>query len=100
MPTIKKLIALRHQHSALRHGDYSQLHVESEQFAFMRRDSSETIVVAVNASDRSVDLPLRVPNIGGGQLVDELNHGERSAIQAGKCVLRLHPRWASILSLR
>jgi cyclomaltodextrinase / maltogenic alpha-amylase / neopullulanase len=100
MPTIKKLIALRHQHSALRHGDYSQLHVASEQFAFMRHDSSETMVVAVNAWDRCVELPLRLPDMGGAQLVDELNHHERFAIQAGKCTLRLHPRWASILSLR
>ncbi|HKN01859.1 MAG TPA: alpha-amylase family glycosyl hydrolase [Candidatus Binataceae bacterium] len=96
--TIKTLIGLRCRHSALRHGDYTQLHVAHEQFAFMRRDAAEAIVVALNASDRCVDLQL--PDIDRALLVDDLNGGETFGISNGKCALRLHPRSARVLVLR
>ena len=35
---IKSLIAIRSRFAAIRRGDYAQLHVASEQFAFIRRD--------------------------------------------------------------
>ena len=97
---IKKLVALRHRHSAIRDGDYVQLHVAAQQFAFARRDSSETVVVAVNASDRCVELSLRLPDARDGHMVDELNPGEKFTVQAGKCAIRLHPRWASVFTLK
>ncbi len=97
---IRALISLRRRHSALRYGDYTQLHVAHEQFAFMRRDAAEAIVVALNASDRCVDLQLRLPDIDRGQLVDDLNGGETFGVSNGKCALRLYPRSARVLVLR
>jgi glycosidase len=97
--TIRALITLRRHHPALRHGDYRQLYVAHEQFAFLRRDSKEAIVVAVNASDKRVELPLRLP-VQRGQLVDELNSGEIFSIDGGRSTLQLHPRWARVLEAR
>jgi cyclomaltodextrinase / maltogenic alpha-amylase / neopullulanase len=73
---IKSLIAIRRRFPALRTGDYIQLHVAHEQFAFIRRDAgASSIIVAVNASERPFDLRLRIPDIANGQPIDVLNDG-------------------------
>lgn len=94
---IKTLIGLRRQHPALRRGDYVQLHVAHEQFAFLRREGTDSVVVALNASERAVDLRLRLSDPGRTQFVDELNGSEACAAHGGTMTLRLHPRWARIL---
>ena len=97
--TIKKMIALSHHHRALRHGDYEQLHVAHEQFAFMRRESSESIIVALNAAAEAKDLALRVPETSQGRLVDLLNDGESFEVKGGNAKMTVQPRWARILKL-
>jgi len=95
--TIKTLIGLRRGHSALRQGEYYQLHVAHEQFAFLRQDRAESVVVAVNASDRPIDLPLRIPDHRHSRLIDELNDDETFAISGGKCTLPMRPRGSRLL---
>jgi glycosidase len=96
---IKTLVALRRRLAPLRYGDYLQLHVAHEQFAFLRRDRDASVVVAVNAGDRPVDLPLVVPGSHGERLVDQLNDGESFNIRSdGRCLLPLYPRWARVLA--
>jgi len=96
-PTIRKLVALRHNHRALRHGDYEQLLVAHEQFAFMRRDDAETIIVALNAAPESKELSLRLPNGSRGQLIDLLNDAESLEMNGGSIMMTLPPRWGRIL---
>jgi cyclomaltodextrinase / maltogenic alpha-amylase / neopullulanase len=97
---IKKLIALRGRHPVLRRGDYSQVHVAAEQFAFIRRDANESIVVALNAADRCVEVPLRNADIGGSRLFDLLKDGENFNLGSPIDKQPLHPRWARILAVR
>ena len=95
---LKALIALRRQLTALRRGDYQQLQVAAEQFAFLRRDPNGWVIVAVNASALPVDVPLVVPGSEGGRLIDQLNGGEVLSIRGGgRCSLALHPRWGRVL---
>ena len=72
---IKSLIAIRRRHAALRTGDYAQLHVAHEQFAYIRRDAAGAIVVAVNAADHPAKIPVQIPDVANGRLIDLLNHG-------------------------
>jgi len=60
--TLRQLARLRHNSPALRHGDYEQLWVAAEQFAFARRTADECLIVAVNAAAQpvTVDIPLPV----------------------------------------
>jgi cyclomaltodextrinase / maltogenic alpha-amylase / neopullulanase len=94
---IAKLIAIRQRHPALRHGDYVELHVEHEQFAFMRREAAESIVVALNASSDPALLPLRLPEPIRGRLTDVLNTGESFDLVGGRAKLSIPPRGARIL---
>src|SRR5271163_58953 len=84
---IKSLIALRRRYPALGRGDYDQLHVTGEQFAFIRRDGSSSIVVAINAAERAVEMPLRIPGVSSGRLIDVLNIGDVFNVVDGRCAL-------------
>ncbi len=82
---IRRLAAVRHQLPALRHGDYQQLVVKHEQFAFARQISGQRVIVAVNAANHpaAFDLP--------GRLVDVLDGGERfsGTVTVPPCWLRV-----------
>jgi hypothetical protein len=92
-------IALRRRYSALRCGAYAPLHVSHEQFAFCRTGEEGTVVVAVNAADRAVQVSLRLCEPPGSRLVDVLNGGEMFQIVDSECTLHLHPRWGRVLVL-
>lgn len=99
VPAIARLARLRHATRALRHGDYRQLLVQHEQFAFARRAPGECVVVALNAASEpaAVDLPLPCP---GTQLVDLLNPGISFPVQAtGSCRVTVDPCWARVMAL-
>jgi glycosidase len=62
---IRCFAKLRAEHPALRDGSYRQLHVASEQFAFMRENAEERIVVAVNAARTPAVIRVDVGTCGG-----------------------------------
>ncbi|KAA6464803.1 alpha-glucosidase [Acidobacteria bacterium AB60] len=68
----KHLLALRKSESALRDGDQVSINNDdSEVFAFVRKSSDETVVVALNmsAKARSIQLDLKTAGVRGSQLV-------------------------------
>ncbi len=99
-PAIKSLIAVRHRYAALRRGEYLQLHVAGEQFAFMRRDAASAMVVAVNAADRRVEMQLRISGVAGGRLIDVLNDGEVFNIVGGRCAVPVAPCSGRVLEVQ
>jgi cyclomaltodextrinase len=97
--TIARLTRIRLASSALKYGDYQQLFVAHEQFAFARQAADECVVVLLNAADQpaSFDLTLPVPARQG---VDLLN-GNEPIPGSG---MNLHidqvpPRWGRILKI-
>ncbi len=94
---LKDLIRIRHQHEALASGDYTQLHVASEQFAFSRGRGPGAIVVVVNASATEAQVTLRIPETT--QATDLLNASAKFAASAGQCTVAVPPRWGRILAM-
>jgi cyclomaltodextrinase / maltogenic alpha-amylase / neopullulanase len=96
---VAKLARLRRDTPALRCGDYRQLHVGHEQFAFARQAGDACVVVAVNAAGKPAPLDLEVP-VHGGELVDLLNGGERFAVNGGRLHIDAVPScWARVLAV-
>jgi len=98
-PAITRLARLRHAARALRHGDYRQLLVKHEQFAFARQTPGECVVVAINAASEpaTLDLPLPRP---ATQLVDLLNPGVSFPVPTkGSCRISVDPYWARAMAL-
>jgi cyclomaltodextrinase / maltogenic alpha-amylase / neopullulanase len=96
--TISRLAEIRKSSPALRHGDYCQLVVRSEQLAFSRRSAQEQVVVVVNASSKPVSMDLQFPDRLSGKLVDLLNCSDEFSICDGTVKLdSVWPCWARIL---
>ncbi len=93
---IAGLSRIRAETPALRHGDYTQLHVAMEQFAFLRQDQGSQAVVAVNASPEPAALDLSVPLADGTCLTDALNGGE-FVMQGGRLKMDIPANWGRIL---
>jgi glycosidase len=95
---IRRLARIRHRSEALRYGSYRQLWVSHEQLAFARRTPDETVIVALNASDRLVPFELCLPKVPGNRLRDWLNEGECFSMQDGKVRIEaVQPCWARIM---
>jgi cyclomaltodextrinase / maltogenic alpha-amylase / neopullulanase len=52
LATFKELIALRHNHIALRRGSYHHLYAAGDVYVFARRHETETLLVAVNVAEK------------------------------------------------
>jgi cyclomaltodextrinase len=64
----RQAIALRRTHSALRDGDFLPLYAEGKQYAFLRHNASETMLVAFNMADAAGELHVPVsPHLRNGQ---------------------------------
>lgn len=97
---LRRLIAARRQHPALRRGDYRQLAVASQQLAFERRYGDERIVVAVNSEARTASLTFPIADANGARLVDVLDPQHDFRVGAGRCSVSLPACWGRILALR
>jgi cyclomaltodextrinase len=98
-PYISDLERIRQASPGLRCGDYLQLHVAAEQFAFLRSSGSEKIVVAVNSARQAARVDLHLPERLSGNLVDLLHPPARFALANGACPLDLPACQARILRL-
>ncbi|MEI6778249.1 MAG: alpha-amylase family glycosyl hydrolase [Chloroflexales bacterium] len=94
---IARLSALRHTLSALRRGDYTQLHVASEQMAFARRYSDQLAVVVLNASSAlaRLDLPISLPD--GAALTDALDPEPTTIARCGRIRVEVPPYAVRVL---
>jgi cyclomaltodextrinase / maltogenic alpha-amylase / neopullulanase len=95
---IARLARLRQNSPALRYGDYHQLYVNHQQFAFTRQTTDECLLVLLNASDQPAPFELNLPFAGAHQLVDVLNGGEAFQVAGGKARIDpVWPQWVRVL---
>lgn len=96
--TIRKLADLRKGSEALRFGDYQQVFVASQQFAFLREGNTEKDLVILNSADQPVTLTLSLPG-QNGIAVDLLNNQETFAVNNGSMTLSIPPCWGRVLRI-
>ncbi|MFZ6027404.1 MAG: alpha-amylase family glycosyl hydrolase [Chloroflexota bacterium] len=95
---ISRLAHLRHQTPALRRGDYRQLFVAHEQFAFARQVDGQQVVVLLNASEQPAAFDVPLAAHGAHHAVDLLNPDERFPCSDGRLrVDNVWPNWARVL---
>nr|WKN37544.1 alpha-amylase family glycosyl hydrolase [Tunicatimonas sp. TK19036] len=98
VPAIQQFISLRHQQHALRYGNYQQLMVTSEQFAFSRQSDQDFVMVAVNSADTSAALDIPVPLPDGQVLTNLLEPDSHFTVQGGSVSVKVPSCWATILA--
>jgi len=96
---IARLAALRASLPALRYGEYRQLHVAPQQFAFARFTPQEQVVVLLNAADAPARFDVPVTT-GATHAMDLLNGGEHFAVQQGRLKVAEVPAcWGRVFKL-
>ena len=82
----RRAIALRHAHPALRRGRFEELYAHARQYAFLRHDNDESLLVVLNAGDEAAQI--RVPvgrHVSDGESLKPLL-GEAAAGAAQRAV--------------
>jgi len=97
---ITALAEIRKNSKALCYGNYHQLFVDHQQFAFLREYKDEQILTVVNSSDKPVDIELELDVEGEYLLRDLLNDGDSFIVQDGKAMIKeIPPSWGSVMRL-
>ncbi len=96
--TIQRLARLRREHSALRSGDYRQVHVSARQLAFLRQNQEEQLLVVINAEEQTATLSLNVPTSREGSAWDILNH-QAVEMRNGRLELQVPACWGQVIAL-
>jgi cyclomaltodextrinase / maltogenic alpha-amylase / neopullulanase len=60
---VRRFIALRHAHRALRRGAYRELEVTETTYAFARHDEDETVIVALNVGEDAAQMEVDVAQL-------------------------------------
>jgi glycosidase len=94
---IARLSAIRQASAAIRHGDYTELHVAPEQFAFGRAAGSELAIIVVNAASATVDLDLKTAYDDGMVLTDQLDPATSALVEDGRIQVALTANSARVL---
>lgn len=96
---IMRFSRLRQNMPALRHGQYRQLLVASEQFAFLRSYHNEHVIIIVNANHQPTNVRFRLP-VAGHRLRDVLNEEQDFSVHDGYVALSVPSCWGRILQVR
>ncbi|MBV7276177.1 alpha-glucosidase C-terminal domain-containing protein [Clostridium sp. PL3] len=92
---ICKLTEIRKNSKALKKGNYKQILVRNEQFVFSRTLDDETVIVALNLSDKQSIVEISIPS--QAKYITNLLNKEKYQISNGKINLILKPFSSKIM---
>jgi cyclomaltodextrinase / maltogenic alpha-amylase / neopullulanase len=94
---LKKLAEIRLSTPALQTGNYQQVMVASQQFAFQRELDGKKVMVIVNSADQPVEITLTKQQAANGRWIDLLNPGVEWIAREEKTILIVDAKWGRIL---
>jgi glycosidase len=98
---IARLARIRSATPALRHGDYTELFVSHEQFAFSRQSNHDMVIVLLSSAPKeaSFDIPLKLPH--GTRLSDLLEPQDEFHVENNRLYVNfVSQNWGRILHLK
>jgi cyclomaltodextrinase / maltogenic alpha-amylase / neopullulanase len=97
MEHIAQLARVRRASPALKYGSYRPLHVDHQQFAFLRQREGQAAVIAVNASALPAAVEIDLPDGTASAWTDALQPGETVHTHGRKLSLELAPYQGKIM---
>lgn len=95
---VRRCIALRHAHPALRRGDYTRLHAQEQVYAFGRRLDGETLVIALNNGRSAATVAIDVGDyLPDGTELDDVWRDTRVRVAGGRLPLAVPARSGVVL---
>lgn len=96
---VKRLIKLRHTHSALRYGDFQTLAVSKDVLAYLRSDLNERILVVLNKSDAPQKVSAKFPSFYYAKKMRDLQTDDASEIINDEVSISLAPFQAKMFKV-
>ena len=95
----RQAIALRHAHPVLRRGHFEELYAQAQQYAFLRHDNDETLLVVLNAGNETAQISVPVGRYisDGKSLMPLFGAVAAGTVQRGHSALRIPPRTGAVL---
>jgi cyclomaltodextrinase len=96
----RQAIALRHAHPVLRRGQFDEIYAQAQQYAFLRHDHHETLLVVLNAGNEAAQISVPVGrHVSDGESLKPLfGSVTAGAVQRGHCAVNIPPRAGAVLS--
>ena len=96
----RQVVALRHAHAVLRRGHFKELYAHAQQYAFLRHDGDEVLLVVLNAADEAAQISMPVgPHFSDGESLKPLFGAVTTGtVQRGHLALSIPPRAGAVLS--
>lgn len=94
----RQAIAMRHAHPVLRDGEFHQVYAQDRQYAFVRCNERETLLVVLNAADDAIEvrMPVGAHLEEGAVLRPVLGNLAAEAVHNGEVTLKLPARWGGV----
>ena len=96
-------IRLRAEHSALRRGNLIDLFYDDDAYVFARQDKTETVIIAINRTEKEKKVTLPAASIGlkdGAELTPLMGRFEGTPILNGQATLSIPPKTAVPYTVR
>ncbi len=95
---ISQLASLRSTIEALKTGCYQQKLVAAQQFAYLRTNGDQQVLVVVNAANESNQVSIPMPGMAGWRFVDKLNDSETVYVGEDEVLILTIPgNWGLVL---
>jgi len=98
LKVIMRLVALRQGSKALSLGEYRPIHVDHQQFAFLRQFEDQKMFIVLNSDTEEVELTLDL-HWKTGILIDHLNAETKVYLKNNRLTLSLPPAWGRVMSI-
>lgn len=99
LDNVRKIVNLRKSSTALRYGDLLPLNVEKDQFAYLRTDFNEKIVVILNKSKENKTVTIKIPELYTEQTGKDMINGDTYQIRQNVLKVDLKEKGYKIIKL-
>ena len=87
---VRKIVKVRKENSALRHGDFLTLDADLNVYAFIRSDMNERVLVVLNKNENAENVELKLPSVFNARTASDLITAEKLKIENGKLKLTVN----------
>ncbi len=81
---VRKIVKVRKENSALRHGDFLTLDADTNIYAFIRSDMNERVLVILNKNENTQTVELKLPGVYKTKTAVDLINSEKLKVEGGK----------------
>lgn len=81
---VRKIVKVRKENSALRHGDFYTLEADTNIYSYLRSDMNERVLVVLNKNENAESVELHLPSVYKAKIAIDLISAEKLNVEGEK----------------